>query len=78
MPISEADVQASLHALVDPNTSRDFVSAKAYVFEKCERLFQARGNKKISRRWHAANKNFKCGAGVKTGFDITGCHRQFV
>ncbi len=29
MPISEADVQASLHALVDPNTSRDFVSAKA-------------------------------------------------
>src|SRR5437870_9940369 len=29
MPISEADVQASLHALVDPNTSRAFVSAKA-------------------------------------------------
>src|SRR3989454_6181892 len=29
MPISEADVQASLHGLVDPNTSRDFVSAKA-------------------------------------------------
>src|SRR5213594_2782586 len=29
MPISEADVQANLHALVDPNTGRDFVSAKA-------------------------------------------------
>jgi len=29
MPITEADVQASLHALVDPNTGRDFVAAKA-------------------------------------------------
>ncbi len=29
MPITEADVQASLHALVDPNTGRDFASAKA-------------------------------------------------
>jgi ATP-binding protein involved in chromosome partitioning len=28
MPTSEVDVQASLHALVDPNTGRDFVSAK--------------------------------------------------
>ncbi|TMG86939.1 MAG: iron-sulfur cluster carrier protein ApbC [Betaproteobacteria bacterium] len=29
MPIAEADVQASLHALTDPNTGRDFVSAKS-------------------------------------------------
>src|SRR5689334_22478620 len=29
MPISEADVQASLRALIDPNTGRDFVSDKA-------------------------------------------------
>jgi ATP-binding protein involved in chromosome partitioning len=29
MSIAEADVQASLHALIDPNTGRDFVSAKA-------------------------------------------------
>ena len=29
MPIAEADVQASLHALIDPNTGRDLVSAKA-------------------------------------------------
>src|SRR6266540_1935768 len=29
MPISEADVQASLRALIDPNTGRDFGSAKA-------------------------------------------------
>jgi ATP-binding protein involved in chromosome partitioning len=29
MPIAEADVRASLHALVDPNTGRDFASAKA-------------------------------------------------
>ncbi len=29
MPIAEADVQASLHALTDPNTGRDFVSTKS-------------------------------------------------
>ncbi|HEY2989675.1 MAG TPA: P-loop NTPase, partial [Candidatus Binatia bacterium] len=29
MPISEADVQASLRTLIDPNTGRDFGSAKA-------------------------------------------------
>ncbi len=29
MPITEADVQASLRALPDPNTGRDFVSAKS-------------------------------------------------
>src|SRR5437773_6905005 len=29
MPISEADVQARLRALIDPNTGRDFGSAKA-------------------------------------------------
>ena len=29
MPIAEADVQASLRALTDPNTSRDFVSSKS-------------------------------------------------
>jgi ATP-binding protein involved in chromosome partitioning len=29
MPISEAEVQASLRALIDPNTGRDFGSAKA-------------------------------------------------
>ncbi len=29
MPIAEADVQASLHALVDPNTGRDFAATKA-------------------------------------------------
>src|SRR5207245_6826070 len=29
MPISEADVQASLRALIDPNTGGDFGSAKA-------------------------------------------------
>jgi ATP-binding protein involved in chromosome partitioning len=29
MPITEADVQASLHALQDPNTGRDFVSGKS-------------------------------------------------
>ena len=29
MSIAEADVQASLHALIDPNTGRDLVSAKA-------------------------------------------------
>ena len=29
MAISEADVQASLRALIDPNTGRDFVSDKA-------------------------------------------------
>ena len=29
MPIAEADVQASLHSLIDPNTGRDLVSAKA-------------------------------------------------
>jgi ATP-binding protein involved in chromosome partitioning len=29
MPITEADVQASLHALLDPNTGRDFVSTKS-------------------------------------------------
>jgi ATP-binding protein involved in chromosome partitioning len=29
MPIAEADVQASLRALIDPNTGRDFVSTKS-------------------------------------------------
>jgi ATP-binding protein involved in chromosome partitioning len=29
MPIAEADVQASLHALTDPNTGRDFISTKS-------------------------------------------------
>ena len=29
MPIAEADVQARLHALTDPNTGRDFVSTKS-------------------------------------------------
>jgi ATP-binding protein involved in chromosome partitioning len=29
MPITEADVQASLHALQDPNTGRDFVTGKS-------------------------------------------------
>ena len=29
MPIAEADVQASLRALTDPNTGRDFVSTKS-------------------------------------------------
>ena len=29
MAISEADVHASLRALIDPNTGRDFVSDKA-------------------------------------------------
>jgi ATP-binding protein involved in chromosome partitioning len=29
MPIAEADVQASLHTLTDPNTGRDFVSTKS-------------------------------------------------
>jgi len=28
MSIAEADVQGSLHALIDPNTGRDFVSTK--------------------------------------------------
>ena len=29
MAIAEADVQGSLHALIDPNTGRDFVSTKS-------------------------------------------------
>jgi ATP-binding protein involved in chromosome partitioning len=29
MPVTEADVQASLRALIDPNTGRDFVSTKS-------------------------------------------------
>src|SRR5437763_2327855 len=29
MPIAEADVQASLHTLTDPNTGRDFISTKS-------------------------------------------------
>ena len=29
MPITEANVQASLRALLDPNTGRDFVSTKS-------------------------------------------------
>src|SRR5664279_4158595 len=29
MPLSEADVQASLRSLIDPNTGRDFVTDKA-------------------------------------------------
>src|ERR1700693_348694 len=71
MAISEADVQASLRTLNDPNTGRDFVSGKALRKLVAQRLAALPGAGKIAVNIshkvasHAVQRGVKLIPGVK-------------